>query len=403
MVENNMNAPRAGPKWAPQVVVSLDERARVVNVNRSLAGTSFAAIIADSANDLHSQLHDSCDGNCRFGQMWVTAWDTLDRRGSIEWEVDDEKTRQVLRLNLSILPAPNGVATERRQKHRLLIITDITKHRREHETLLQQQQSLVKLLMDQGADADDGTQREFDESGDTGNRFMAAVVKQERTFSRQLILAQEVERKRIAAELHDGIAQTIGVVKYKVESCAAQLEEQNPDLDLSMMKGVVADFRYLVDEIRRISNNLAPSMLEDFGLQVALEWLCKEFRAQNRNLQVDCTVHIDEMETPELVKIAIYRVAQEALNNVSKHAAATRVNVVLRTAEDGVHLEIADDGAGFEAREDATEPSARSGFGLRSMRERVEATGGQFSVASGSSDGTLINADWSEADLDAIR
>ena len=381
-----------GPRWAPQIVVLLDDETRVLSVNRSLAGTSFDSISESAEQRIHSLLHTDCDGRCRFNEMWDKAWTSLNSRDSVEWELEDPKISRLLRLNLSRTPAPKNVDTERRERHKLLTITDITKYRREYESLVEQQQALIRLLMAQGlkSGADD---QPFDEAGDTGNRLMAGYVKTERSLSRQLILAQEKERKRIASELHDGFAQSIGVVKYQIEDSVHRLAERYPDIDVSIFDGTVDQIKNLVDEVRRISSNLAPSMLEDFGIQVALEWLCKEFRNQNRNLTVDCVICIDESETPELVKIAIYRVVQEALNNIGKHSSATTVTASLKTTDGSVTLAISDDGAGFDPKSPRAY-DGKAGLGLQSMRERIEATGGEFTVVSAPEKGAEVRAVW---------
>jgi signal transduction histidine kinase len=392
-----------GPKWAPQIVVLLDDEARVLSVNRSLAGNSFDSISENAQQRVHSQLHLDCDGKCRFNEMWNKAWPSLTNRDSIEWELDDPKLSRVLRLNLSKTPAPNRVAQERRRRHKLLTITDITKYRREYETLVEQQQALIRLLMAQGLKPGNTRDQPFDETGDSGSRLMAGYVNTERSLSRQLILAQEKERKRIASELHDGIAQTIGVVKYRIEDSIVRLGERYPDLDLSILDGTVGEIRSLLDEVRRISNNLSPSMLEDFGLHVALDWLCKEFKTLNPDLNVDCGIRIDESDTPELIKIAIYRVAQEALHNVSKHASATHVNAFLESTDGSVNLVISDDGIGFDPDKTKRSFDSNTGLGVRSMRERVEATGGTFILKSAPKEGVEIHARWAAEQLSLIQ
>jgi len=390
----------SGPKWAPQVVVLLDNDTRVLSVNRSLAGTNFESISEDSDEGVHGQFHPACDGDCRFAEMWTKAWASLQNRDSIEWELDDSRLGRLFRLNLSRTPEPGSVAKDRRQRHLLLTITDITKYRREYESLVEQQQALIRLLMAQRLESGEN---EFDEAGDTGNRLMAGYVKTERSLSRQLIQAQEKERKRIASELHDGIAQSIGVVKYSIENAVADLERDHPDASLDALEATIDQIKGLVDEVRRISSNLSPSMLEDFGIHVAMEWLCKEFRTQNRDVDVSCSVSIDESEMPELVKVAIYRVAQEALQNIAKHSAATRVKTLLEAADGGVKLVIADNGHGFDPDERPRGYDGRSGLGLRNMRERVDATGGEFEVKATPKKGVEVRALWASEDLDPSR
>lgn len=389
----------AGPRWAPQIAVLLNDETHVLSVNRSLAGATFDLISENEPQVLHDQLHPDCDGKCRFSEMWGKAWASLGSRDSIEWEIDDTEFSRMLRLNLSNAQEPNTVKKERRQSHKLLTITDITKFRREYESLVEQQKALVRLLMAQGMDVEGSANQSFDEIGDTGNRLMANYAKTERSVNHQLILAQERERKRVASELHDGIAQTIGVIKYRIEDSVASLVQRYPDIDLSIFDGTVMEIKSLVDEVRRISNNLSPSMLEDFGVQVALDWLCREFKAQNRGLVMNCAVSIDEGETPELVKVAIYRVAQEALNNISKYASATQVEASLETSDGNVEMVIADDGVGFDPTEAHRGYDGKAGLGLRSMRERVEATGGVFKMTTAPESGTEIRAFWSAEQL----
>jgi signal transduction histidine kinase len=335
--------------------------------------------------------------------MWNKAWASLGERDSVEWELDDSKLSRLLRLNLSNSPAPMKLAEEHRQHHKLLTITDITKYRREYESLVEQQQALIRLLMAQGLSSGATADELFDESGDTGNRLMAGYVKTERSLSRQLVIAQEKERKRIASELHDGIAQTIGAVKYQLEDSILRLGQRYPDADLSVLDSTVDEIKNLVDEVRRISSNLSPSMLEDFGIHVALDWLCKDFMAQKRQPAIDCAIRIDEGNTPELVKIAIYRVTQEALNNIAKHASATQVDVTLESNDGGVELVIRDNGIGFNPDEAQRGYDGRAGLGLKSMQERVEATGGTFSLVSKPEKGLQIRALWAPERLDIIR
>jgi signal transduction histidine kinase len=265
---------------------------------------------------------------------------------------------------------------------------------------VEQQQALIRLLMAQRLESGE---EPFDDAGDTGNRLMAGYVKTERSLSRQLIQAQERERKRIASELHDGIAQSIGVVKYRIEDAVANFARENPDLDLTLLEGTIDDIKGLVDEVRRISGNLSPSMLEDFGIHVALEWLCKEFKGQNRDVDVTCSVSIDESKTPELLKVAIYRVAQEALQNVTKHAGATRVRALLESTDGGVKLVISDNGSGFDPGDGPRGFDGKSGMGLRSMRERVDATGGEFKLKAAPKKGVEVRAFWDGEELDPNR
>ena len=216
-------------------------------------------------------------------------------------------------------------------------------------------------------------------------------------------MAQELERRRIASELHDSLAQSAGIIKYNVEASVETLSRQQPDLDLELLEGVIDQTKALLDEIRRISTNLAPSMLEDFGLGVALQGLCTQFRAPGIELQPVCDTCIDESELPDIVKFTVYRIAQEALNNIAKHASASEVQVDLKIDDGGLQLTICDNGVGFElgGALDPGEDQGR-GAGLRNMRERVMATGGEIMIESAHNRGVRILSIWSRASLDLL-
>jgi signal transduction histidine kinase len=393
----------SGARRALQVVVLLDEGARVLSVNTGLAGNGFLGLTEDEQVELHHQLHPSCNGDCHFGDLWKRAWTSLANTDSVEWEVDDPVLGKLLRLNLARPPTSKDVENDRRRRYALLTVTDITKHRREYESLIKRERTLMKLLREQGVDPDDSANEDIDDSRVEEIRAVADYTRKYRAFNRQAILAQELERRRIASELHDSLAQSAGVIKYNVEASVEQLSRLQPDLDLDLLEGVIDQTRSLVEEIRRISNNLAPSMLEDFGLCVALQGVCSQFRAPGLELEPTCDACVDETALPDIVKFTVYRVVQEALNNIAKHASASEVDVELGMEDGGLRLSVRDNGDGFDLSSirDSSDDRAR-GAGLRNMRERVMATGGEYSIESAPGQGVRILATWSRGSLDLL-
>jgi signal transduction histidine kinase len=393
----------SGARRALQVVVLLDEEARVLSLSTGLAGSGFLGLTEDEHVELHAQLHPECAGSCHFRDLWKRAWGSLSTTDSIEWEIDDSVIGRLLRLNLTRPPTTKDVTNERRRRYALLTMTDITKHRREYQSLIKRERTLMKLLREQGIDLDAPANDDIDESHVEEIRAVADYTRKYRAFNRQAILAQELERRRIASELHDSLAQSAGVIKYNVEASIEQLSRMQPDLDLALLEGVIDQTKALVDEIRRISNNLAPSMLEDFGLCVALQGVCSEFRSPDCEVQPQCDACVDESELPDIVKFTVYRVVQEALNNIAKHSSASEVNVELGMADDGLRLSILDNGVGFDMTSvrDLEKESA-GGAGLHNMRERVLATGGEYSIESAPGKGVRILATWSRGSLDLL-
>ena len=391
----------SGARRAPQVVVLLDEKARVLSVNKGLAGTGFLGITEDEQIELHAQLHPGCDGACRFRDLWKKAWNGLVMSDSVEWEINDRILGRMLRLNLTRPPTAQDIDIERRRRYAMLCITDITRHRRDYESLIKRERALLELLREHGV-RPDGTAN--DKEAGTFDELQcvpADLEERNRSLGRQEILVQELERKRIAGELHDSIAQSVGVIKYQIEEHVEKSSCSHPDLDLSMLEGVIDQTRTLIDEIRRISNNLAPSMLDDFGLCVALQGICAEHRSNGRDLRPICEARVDESDVPDIVKFTIYRVVQEALNNISKHSCADNARVCVLMADGRLTLEISDDGVGFEAA-NASHSESDGGWGLKNMRERVLATNGKFAIESVPGEGVTIRATWAHANLDAL-
>jgi signal transduction histidine kinase len=376
----------SGAKHAPQIVVLLDARARVMNVNRSRAGKSFSLVSKSAQATLHDQLHPTCSGECRFSDLWQKAWRSLDSQDSIEWEIDDKRLGRLLRLNLTVLLSDADIELDRRERRAFLTITDITRYRKEYKSLVQRERKLARLLQNQGVDT----------------TSLADISGRYRSFSQQVINAQENERKRIASDLHDSIAQSLGAAKFQVESAVAKLHTQAPDLDLAMFDDVVRQLKGAVEEVRRISTNLAPSMLDDFGLCVALEWLCKECEKNVAGISARCEICIDECDMPEFVKIAVHRVTQEALSNASQHARAANISVSLQSDADSLILTIVDDGCGFDHDRVAQSPRQSRGHGLPNMQQRVAATGGQFTIESGILTGTVVKAHWSRKAVELL-
>jgi two-component system NarL family sensor kinase len=216
-----------------------------------------------------------------------------------------------------------------------------------------------------------------------------------RAMARQIVMSQEDERARVARDLHDGVSQWLVSVKYVFESALdrARRTEASPELTATL-EGGVERLREVLGEVRRISHDLRPALLDDLGLARALEHLAREWHERS-GVAVD-TACGDAGEVPEAVATALFRVAQEALGNVERHANAQRVRLALQRHGGTLEFEIADDGRGFDVP--ATQQSPRTGLGLTHMRERIESLGGRFSLRS-SARGTVLAATFPDAAL----
>ncbi|MBN1636533.1 MAG: PAS domain S-box protein, partial [Deltaproteobacteria bacterium] len=215
-----------------------------------------------------------------------------------------------------------------------------------------------------------------------------------RLLSAQLLSAKENERKRIAQELHDSVGQYLTTIKFKNENILNKMEKQNVDFDLQLLRDSVPIIQDAIDEVRRISMDLRPSTLDDFGILATISWLIREFQSIHANITVETTIEIEEEEVPEELKVVIFRILQEGLNNVAKHSQAQRVEAFLLKKGNAIELLISDDGVGFDVQETFIKNDARQGFGLTSMEERAELSGGSFFVESQTGKGTTIKISW---------
>lgn len=212
-----------------------------------------------------------------------------------------------------------------------------------------------------------------------------------RTLSDRLLDTQESERKRIAGELHDSLGQQLTAIKFELQSVASQLGPQLPPEAVARLGRVVERAQQAAEEVRRISMGLRPSMLDDLGIAATISWFCREFRAVFHGIDVTTHVDIDEHELSDTLKVTVFRILQEAFNNIGKHAQARTVRLRLERHRDRLRLCIVDDGQGFERTLGAVEPR---GFGLNSMRERARLSGGRLRISSRPGMGTLVLGVW---------
>lgn len=213
-----------------------------------------------------------------------------------------------------------------------------------------------------------------------------------RLLSAQLITAKEEERKRIAHELHDSVGQSLSSIKFSLENIIGLLEKGDSESGLKALRGSIPVIQATVEEVRRISMDLRPSILDDLGILATLSWFCREFQSVYTGIRVNRTVTLDEEDVPHHLKIIIFRIVQEALNNAAKHSGARSVDVSLVMRDGAIELTVSDDGTGFDVQE-ALQREGR-GMGLASMEERTDHSGGCFSIDSVKGVGTLIMSTW---------
>lgn len=218
-------------------------------------------------------------------------------------------------------------------------------------------------------------------------------------LSCQLFHVQENERKKIALELHDGVSQHLSAIKMNIESCVKSLDEKSLSEESNKLKISIHRIKESIDEVRNISMDLRPSILDDLGLLMTIEWFCRQYNSVYTNIEIRIRKKIHERDIPDMLKVIIYRIVQEALNNIAKHAKATTTSIEIRKLQGGIKLHIQDNGKGFNMDTYLRGQSGRSGLGIGSMRERTEAMGGSFVLKSNPGKGTTIEAFWIDKEV----
>jgi PAS domain S-box-containing protein len=208
-----------------------------------------------------------------------------------------------------------------------------------------------------------------------------------RLLAGQLLTAQEQERKRLAAELHDELGHALLTLKLSLGTIARKLPPEQENVQ-QLLQEQLNYINNVIEGVRRLYQDLSPGDLEDLGLTKALESLIEDFG----DLQPNITWHVDLLELEGLYDLTaqtiIYRLVQEALTNIGKHAKPSQVNISAREEDQKVHLVIEDDGCGFELSEVERDPNR--GMGLAAMAERLAFAGGSLEIRSQKGQGTKL-------------
>jgi signal transduction histidine kinase len=200
-------------------------------------------------------------------------------------------------------------------------------------------------------------------------------------LSSDLFSAQENERKRIAFELHDELGQSMAALKLQVGSIARRLGDADPQ-ELQLVCDEMRDnINQIIENVRRLARDLSPVVLDDLGLQAAIEYLVNNFskfyNVEIRYQQSDIN-HLFDEESQRI----IYRILQEALTNIGKHAGAKHVALAIKEEDRAVWFTVKDDGRGFNVQKTLDKKGAERGMGLEVMSERVRILGGKLNIVS---------------------
>jgi two-component system, NarL family, sensor kinase len=226
-------------------------------------------------------------------------------------------------------------------------------------------------------------------------RLFQRLIEGERRFrslAKAVWKVQEDERRRLARELHDGLGQTLTALTNQLERLQRKLDGSGAVELAGGVADAVEMARLALNESREMSRLLRPPVLDDLGLTAALSWLARTLE-QRAGLRVELSLSgLDERLEPDLETL-VFRLVQEALTNVLRHAGVSHARVALIRAGDLLDLRVTDDGRGFDPEATlAGREAAATGSGLRGMRDRLELFGGRLEIASSPGQGTLVAA-----------
>jgi signal transduction histidine kinase len=201
---------------------------------------------------------------------------------------------------------------------------------------------------------------------------------------------RELEQKRVSREIHDELGQALTSLKMKIHLLVRRIRDRSAGaVSPGELEDKLADLSELVDgtitSVRRISSELRPSILDDFGLVAAIEWQASQFEQE---MEIPCLLRssTDKLELDSETEVAMFRIIQEALTNIARHAAATKVSITLRSLPDHLLIRVEDNGRGIDLRKD----NKKQSLGILGMKERSRLIGAALSIGPRRGGGTTV-------------
>jgi signal transduction histidine kinase len=368
----------------PEVVLLLDTGGRIIEYSDNFAGDRLDQFTFRKSLTAHDVMHPNCDGNgCDFLIDWQSAWTAHQSGLPVEWYITPRSGGMSLKLRLQPVDYACGV-----------LFGDAVRGYDDCSVLFVQDHSASSANVRSERRRNDIEIRKANlyplrRSTDPDPHLVAALDERLRTVTGRLLLSRETERKRIAAELHDGLGQFLSLLRLEIEGSLERAKPHSMHNEIEALERSVNHIRRAIDELRCITQHLRPAVIDDMGLSGSLKVLCSDFEMVRPNIAITLVFGGDPRRIPDELAVTIYRIAQEALNNVAQHSEANSVSIHVKADDSGVSLEVIDDGIGLEGSD-----PPRRGLGLITIRERTETLGGTYKLDCCWGEGCRIVVKW---------
>jgi len=382
---------------AEVVSALLDHEGHVVRASRALTRWTGHPVDRTRGRALHDLLHPTCEhATCMLrGALKNALIQTVfGKLTTFEWS--PEPAARVLKFELrSVAPAAGTANVHPRVS---CIVSDVTELKAAGRRITALNEHLETRVVERTAELQHTNEklREAIERHKVTSASLARSRENLAKLSNQLIEAQEVERKRIALDLHDSVGQSLTAIKFSLEHAAALVDRDrkaDAHASLERIAGRVSD---LLREVRHISMNLRPTILDDLGAASAVRYFCREWSGIYTAIQLTAEIEVEDSDVPDAISTDLFRTIQELLNNVARHAAADKVYVGVEIEKNCIQVTVRDNGKGLPER---AEPGlnvapASDSRGMRGLRERTAHFGGACQVTSEPGCGTEVRLSW---------
>ena len=404
------NISRAKKQWElvidtlPQLIIVMDDNARITRVNRTVEAWDVGKVnkvdglyVSDFLKCLNDNYADDA-----WTSDWPYIWQQIKNKDVLVRTIENEHSGKIYQYSLRRI---SDYDFNKDHCYAVLIIDDITARQSVEKSLKEHAQELEKKVNDRTLEIKLANERLEHELQIQKTAKEELKISQECRLGllRDLFTTQEKERKRIACELHDSIGQSLGAAKFKIEALLINKQDFIDNNDYDQFNHLVEAIKNAIHEVRHIAMDLRPAILDDLGILATLKWFCREYGNTYTQIKIDLSLNVDESAISDKKKVVIFRIVQEAMNNVAKHGNATNITLELSNADSSMRMCITDNGCGFDMNSlinkninqlDNDDNQPKCNFGLSSMRERAESTNGEFVIESTPGSGTSVIVSW---------